>query len=114
MPEQVPLSERVARLYIQRSNAVDYAGMADLFAADAEWYPLTATPTRGAAAIRAAYLVRVRPMNRPIVNARYYTAGAVCVVEFEVDLGDGSAAGIVDIFTVGDDGLIVRLAVYRR
>lgn len=109
-----PTSERVAREYIKRSNAVDYDGMADLFAVDAEWYPLTAMPTRGAEAIRAGYLNTVRATNKPIINDRYYTAGDVCVVEFEVDLGDGSRTGIVDIFTVGEDGLIRRLAVYRR
>ncbi len=113
-PAQRPLAEQVARDYIRRSNAVDYAGMADLFAEDAEWYPLIATPTRGAEAIRAGYLNNVRATNRPIINDRYYTAGDVCVVEFEVDLGDAGRAGIVDIFTVGKDGLIRRLAVYRR
>jgi hypothetical protein len=35
-------------------------------------------------------------------------------VEFEVELGDGGTAAIVDIFTVNRHGEIARLAVDHR
>lgn len=108
-------AEQIARRYIELSNAVDYEGMANLFALDADWIPISPIePRRGREAIRAGYLDHVKSNNRPIVNDRYYTDGPTCVVEFEVDLGDGQRAAIVDIFTVNDTGEVSRLAVYRR
>ena len=107
--------EQVARKYIDFSNAVDYNAMADLFAVDAEWVPISPIePRRGREQIREGYLSHVRERNKPIVNPRYYSDDATCVVEFEVDLGDGEFAAIVDVITCNDDGEIVRLAVYRR
>ena len=107
--------EQTARRYIELSNAVDYDGMADLFAPDAHWIPVAPIePRHGRDAIRAGYLEHVKANNRPIVNDRYYSDGPTCVVEFEVDLGDDQRAGIVDIFTLDDAGQISRLAVYRR
>ncbi len=108
-------AEAVARRYIALSNAVDYDAMADLFALDADWVPISPIESRkGRETIRRAYLEHVKPTNRPIINDRYYSDGNTCVVEFEVDLGDGNVAGVVDVFTVNDHGEIARLAVYRR
>jgi len=105
----------VARRYIELSNAVDYHAMADLFAEDADWIPISPIePRKGREAIRQGYLQQVKPNHRPIINDRYYTDGDTCVVEFEVDLGDDGIAAIVDIFSVNDNGEIARLAVYRR
>ncbi len=107
--------KQVAQRYIALSNAVDYDAMADLFAADADWIPISPIGARrGRDAIRAGYLEQVKATNRPIVNDRYYADGPTCVVEFEVDLGDRQRAAIVDIFTVNAAGEISRLAVYRR
>ena len=105
----------VARRYIALSNAVDYDATADLFAVDAVWIPISPiVPRKGREAIRRGYLERVKHTNRPIINDRYYSDGETCVVEFEVDLGDGEVAGIVDVFTLNSNGEIARLAVYRR
>lgn len=100
---------------MQFSNAVDYDAMADLFAEDAEWIPISPIePRRGREAIREGYLRQVKATNRPIINDRYYTDGQTCVVEFDVDLGEQGTAAIVDVFTVNERGEICRLAVYRR
>jgi len=108
-------AEDVARRYIELSNAVDYDAIADLFAVDAEWIPISPVePRKGREAIRRGYLEQVRHTNRPIINARYYADGDTCVAEFEVDVGGGIMVGIVDVFTLNDDGEIARLAVYRR
>lgn len=89
--------------------------LADLFTEDAEWVPISPIePRRGRDAIRDAYLQRVRHVYRPIVNDRCYVDGDACVVEFEVELGDGGTAAIVDIFTVNRHGEIARLAVDHR
>jgi len=108
-------AEDVARRYIELSNAVDYEAIAELFAIDADWIPIAPIePRKGREAIREGYLEQVKHTNRPIINARYYADGDTCVAEFEVDLGDGKAAGIVDVFTLDAAGEIARLAVYRR
>ncbi|MDQ6775914.1 MAG: nuclear transport factor 2 family protein [Actinomycetota bacterium] len=88
----------VARRYIELSNAVDYDAMADLFAADADWIPISPIePRTGRDAIRRGYLEQVKHTNQPIINVRYYSDGYTCVAEFEVDLGNGSMAAIVDV-----------------
>jgi ketosteroid isomerase-like protein len=108
-------AEDVARRYIELSNEVDYEAMADLFAIDADWIPITPMePRKGREAIREGYLEQVKHTNRPIINARYYADGDTCVAEFEVDLADGKVAAIVDVFTLNSEGKITRLAVYRR
>lgn len=108
-------AKKVARRYIALSNAVDYDAMADLFAADADWIPISPIePRKGREEIRRGYLEQVKPTNRPIINDRYYVDGATCIVEFEVDLGGDGVAGIVDVFTLNEAGEIARLAVYRR
>lgn len=108
-------AEDVAHRYIELSNAVDYEAMAELFAVDADWIPITPMePRKGRESIREGYLAQVKHTNRPIINARYYTDGDACVAEFEVDLGDGELAGIVDVFTLNSEGEIAMLAVYRR
>jgi hypothetical protein len=105
----------VARRYIELSNAVDYNAMADLFAADADWIPISLiAPRKGRESIREGYLQHVKYQNRPIFNDRYYADGSTCVVEFEVDLGEDGTAAIVDVFTLNAAGEIARLAVYRR
>jgi hypothetical protein len=109
------IAEAVARRYIALSNAVDYDAMADLFAVEADWIPISPIESRkGREAIRRGYLQQVKRTNRPIINDRYYSDGNTCVVEFEVDLGDGDVAAIVDVFTLNDAGEIARLAVYHR
>jgi len=108
-------AEDVARRYIELSNAVDYEAIAELFAIDADWIPITPIESRkGREAIREGYREQVKHINRPIINARYYVDGDTCVAEFEVDLGNGKVAGVVDVFTLNAEGEITRLAVYRR
>ena len=111
----LPDVKGIAKQYVDLSNAIDYNGMADLFAEEAEWLPITPMEPRiGREAIRAGYLNHVKSKNRPIVNARYYADGLACVVEFEVQLEDGNIAAIVDIFTFNERGEIRRLAIYKR
>lgn len=108
-------SKDVARRYVELSNAVNDNALADILADDAEWIPISPRePRKGREAIRQGYLQHVEHTNRPIINDRYHVAGDTCVVEFEVDLGGDRVAGIVDVFTVNDEGEIARLAVYRR
>ncbi|AMJ63985.1 nuclear transport factor 2 family protein [Hymenobacter sp. PAMC 26628] len=111
----LPDVKSIAKQYVALSNAVNYNGMADLFAEAAEWIPISPMePRTGREAIRAGYLDHVKSKNRPIVNARYYADGLTCVVEFDVQLEAGQIAAIVDIFTFNERGEIVRLAIYKR
>ncbi len=111
----LPDVKSIAKQYVDLSNAVDYNGMADLFAEEAEWVPISPLePRRGREAIRAGYLNHVKSKNRPIINARYYADGLTCVVEFEVQLEAGETAAIVDVFTFNEHGEIIRLAIYKR
>ena len=111
----LPDVKSIAKRYIDLSNAVDYNGMADLFAEEAEWVPISPIePRTGREAIRAGYLNHVKSKNRPIINARYYADGLTCVVEFDVQLGASEIASIVDVFTFNERGEISRLAIYKR
>ncbi|QKG59189.1 nuclear transport factor 2 family protein (plasmid) [Hymenobacter sp. BRD128] len=111
----LPDVKGIAKQYINLSNAVDYNSMADLFAEEAEWIPISPIePRTGREAIRAGYLAHVKSKNRLIINARYYADGLTCVVEFEVQLEAGEIASIVDIFTFNERGEISRLAIYKR
>jgi hypothetical protein len=111
----LPDVKSIAKQYVILSNAVDYNGMANLFAEEAQWVPIAPIEPRiGREAIRAGYLNHVKSKNRPIVNARYYADGLTCVVEFEVQLEEDQRAFIVDVFTFNEAGEIVRLAIYKR
>ena len=63
-------AEAVARRYIALSNAVDYDAMADLFALDADWVPISPIESRkGRETIRRA-LPRARQANQPSDHQR--------------------------------------------
>ena len=107
--------KEIAQRYVALSNAVNYEAMSDLFAEDADWIPIAPIPARrGRKAIRDGYLRQVKSNNKSIINDRYYVDGHTCVVEFDVDLGGGDTAAIVDILTFNEALEITRLAVYRR
>ena len=108
-------AERSARGYIAASNRNDQASMVENFHRDAEWVPLAPIePLRGLEAIRESYLNEVRALNAPISEEVYVADEHRCVVEFVVDHPEHGRVPIVDIFDVDDDGLVTRLAVYRR
>lgn len=113
--EALPDVKEIAKKYIAYSNAVDYNAMADLFDENADWIPvLPIEPKKGREAIRERYLNHVKNINRPIINDTYYADGLTCVVEFDVQMEDGTTVAIVDIFTFNLKGYITRLSVFRK
>jgi ketosteroid isomerase-like protein len=107
--------KEIAKSYIQYSNEANYNAMADLFAENAEWIPISPIEPRfGREAIRAGYLNHVKKINKPIINDRYYADGLTCVVEFNVQINEDELASIVDIFTFNEAGEIIKLAIYKR
>ena len=113
--EILPDVKEIAKKYMAYSNAVDYNSMADLFDENADWIPISPIePKKGREAIRERYLNHVKNINRPIINERYYSDGLTCVVEFDVQMEDGTTVAIVDIFTFNINGYIARLSIYRK
>jgi len=113
--ETLPDIKQIARKYIAFSNVQDFNGMSDLFEENADWIPISPIePKKGREAIRERYLNHVKNINRPIINDRYYADGLTCVVEFDVQMEDGTTVAIVDIFTFNINAEITRLSVYRK
>ncbi len=89
--------------------------MAALFHDNASWIPIAPlVPRVGRAAITQRYLTDVKRMNAPIVEEVYTADEGRCVVEFVVEHPEHGRLPIVDVFDVDCDGLITRLAVYRK
>lgn len=70
---------------------------------------------RGVDAILGFYVDLVFANSVTVEATAIYEAGDTCVVELEGRVpGSADVQRMVDIFTVGSDGLITRLAIYRR
>ena len=64
--------------------------------------------------IVAFYRNTVFPSGLVIEPVNTYLSGDSCIVELEGRVPAGDVYYMVDIFTIGSDGLVERLAVYRR
>src|SRR4051794_959819 len=102
---------RAADSYAEVATSGGAGKLADLFAEDAEFHNPQGGITRGREAIRAFY---DETLTGRVVSwhfGRVVEKGNDCWTELENDEGRIVAA---DHFTVGDDGLITRMAVFLR
>ena len=107
-------AREAGKAYCERVGAGDADALMALFADDA----LMVQPAReyhGAAEIRGFYETNVLPFGVTLHVSSWVVEEPVCVFEFEARAaGSDSGSFAVDHLTVGDDGLITRLAVYYR
>lgn len=103
-----------AAAYIQAVNDGSLEDIALLFHEDAVVINATGELI-GQDRILTFYRETVFPNRVSVTPVRIYDAGDTCVVELEGRVPPASdAQQMVDIFTVGGDGRISRMAVYRR
>jgi ketosteroid isomerase-like protein len=112
-----PSPRDVASRYFELVLRNDADGVVALFADDAEMIPAPRPGSgshRGRGAIEAHYR---SALNKPLrfAHLQMYESGLSCVVEIQVEVGDDRRpAELVDVFTLDENGKIVRLSVYRR
>ncbi|MGE0388406.1 MAG: nuclear transport factor 2 family protein, partial [Gammaproteobacteria bacterium] len=112
------LAKRTAERYVALVNAGDFDAVGDLFAEHARHLP--PPPARGfiegREAILAFYKSFAQPLGARIVPINSVADGNSCVIEFDATTRDRPDGGnpSMAIFTVDDDGKIVRMAIYRR
>jgi hypothetical protein len=100
--------------YCRAVNAKDADGLRAIFADDAVALN-TIGEFQGRDAILSFYTDVVFAHHVTVEPTHTYEAGATCVVELEGRApGAAEVQRMVDIFTVDPDGLITRLAIYRR
>jgi SnoaL-like domain len=106
------LVRQAADSYEQVATSGGAGKLADLFAEDAVFHSPDGAITTGRAAIRAFYDGRLVAGERLAWHfGRVVEMGDECWAELENDDGRLIAT---DHFTVGDDGLITRMAVFLR
>lgn len=113
-------ARRAAETYRRAVNAKDLALLRGIFAPDVVLQvPAALTPGdpsgtfRGVEAAMGFFAHVSFPDRADLFYRHVYEDGRTCVVELEGRLPD-RVVEAVDIFTVGDDGLVTRMAVYAR
>jgi limonene-1,2-epoxide hydrolase len=117
----MPTARDIAEQFVQHVNKHDPDALLELFATDAVLdAPRGIGTLNGRTAIRGFYSDLMFP-SKPRVRAQHFIeAGSECVVELETRVDaeiDGAPAGVqhlAEVFELGDDGLIRRLAIYMR
>lgn len=111
---------RAADRYRQAVNAKDLELLRSIFAPDVVLQvPAALTPGdptgtfRGVEAAMGFFAHVSFPDRADLTYTHVYEDGRTCVVELEGRLPDRVVEAL-DIFTVGDDGLVTRMAVYAR
>jgi len=105
---------RAAERYVAVAVGDGKGALADLFAPDAIFHHPEGGVISGREAIRAFYDRRLANLTPAFHIARMVASGDDCWVELAY--GEPSTPDLVSAnhFTVGPDGLIVRLAVFLR
>jgi hypothetical protein len=113
-------ARQAADTYQEAVNRKDLGLLRTIFAADAVLsVPAALTPGdptgtfRGIDAVMGFFTHVSFPDRADLTYTHVYEDGATCVVELEGKLPDRTVEAL-DIFTVGDDGLVTRMAVYAR
>lgn len=107
-------AREAAEAYLRAVNARDGVGLASLFAPDAVALN-TFGIHEGRHSIMAFYRDLVFANAVTVEPTEIYEAGATCVVELDGRIPSGlEVQHMVDIFTVGTNGQVTRLAIYRR
>ncbi|ONH28015.1 nuclear transport factor 2 family protein [Pseudofrankia asymbiotica] len=108
----------VAPTYVRLVNEGRLAETVDLYAEDGEALPPNPAyepVIRGRAALREHYQRSVGRRLPKIEITHLYEAGDTRVVELSSGTVDEDQPwGVLDIFTVRADGLVTRMAAYRR
>ena len=106
------VARRTVDRYLEAANSGDVDALVGLFAIDGEVIHATRGKAKGTAALQAFYTESLAP--RPhLAVARLAIDGPYAVAEIVGTSGrDGSKMGVVDHFTLGEDGSIRRNAVY--
>lgn len=97
--------------YVEAVNAKDLKALEGLFTDEAVLLPPSADPLEGKQAVLGYYRDLVFVLGPSARAARHVTDGDTCAVELEATI-DGTVGRFADFFTVGDDGRVVRLAIY--
>jgi ketosteroid isomerase-like protein len=113
-------ARQAAETYQRAVNAKDLDLLRTIFAEDAVLaVPAALTPGdptgtfRGIEAVMGFFAHVSFPDRATLTYTHVYEDGPTCVVELEGRLPDRTVEAL-DIFTVGDDGLVRRMAVYAR
>jgi ketosteroid isomerase-like protein len=107
----------VAEEYLRLAAAGDAAGIAELYAEDAEFVPIPPfrIVVRGRDAIRKHYEAHVSSVRPEFLKLDWVVEGNKCVVEIESrPAGSDQIVQVVDVFTIADDGKIARMIAYKR
>jgi hypothetical protein len=103
-----------AECYIVAVNARDGAGLRELFD-DSVVALNTAGEYHGREKVVGFYEQLVFANEVVVVPTHVYEAGDTCVVELEGrSPNSADVFRMIDVFTVGGNGRVTRLAIYRR
>jgi hypothetical protein len=106
-----------AERYLELATAGDADAIADLYAEDSEFLPIPPNEVivRGREAIRQHYRDHVSTVHPKYESLNWMVDGLQCCVEIHAYVeGRDEHVYVVDIFTMTPDGLIARMAAYRR
>ena len=111
-----------ADIYRESVNKKDLALLRTIFAPDVELLvPTMALELkkpdgvfRGIEEAMDFFATTSFPAQAILTFTHIYEDGNSCVVELEGRLPPGNSVEALDIFTVNDDGLVTRMAVYAR
>jgi hypothetical protein len=113
-------ARNAADTYFNAVNTKDLALLRTIFAQDATLQvPAAITPGNPEGTFHGidnvmGFFTNVSfPDKAVLTYTHVYEDGGSCVVELEGQLPDRKVEAL-DIFTVGDDGLVTRMAVYAR
>ena len=107
-------ARQAADRYVECVNSTDLDGLLALFAADAVLTPPRGVPEcRGGDAIRSFYANVVFQQAPAVTPTNVVEQGNQCVAELTAVM-NGEPSHLIDVFEVGDEGTVTRLAIYLR
>jgi ketosteroid isomerase-like protein len=106
-------AQSAAEAYVHCVNSKDLEGLIALFRSDASVLHRIGR-FDGFDAIRGFYEEHIFPLATRIDGERFVTTDNDCVLEAVAAAESGLRTEIADVFTVGSDGLVTRLAIYLR
>ena len=115
VPMNSDLATRAAERYVAVATSGGGAALADLFSDDAEFHNPRGGVVRGRESIRSFYADHLRGVTVAFHVGRSVAEGDSCWVELQGSDPDGQIRLIAsNHFTVDEQGLITRLAVFLR
>lgn len=109
---------RVAKKYVDITNAGEYHKLGDLFAEDAVFMTPFGLVLEGRKTIGEFYSAKISDLKPDLVAVSYISEGRECIMELVAATSlDNHAVyrlSAIDHFTVNDEGLITNMVVYLR